>query len=55
MRKNYSDLMTPAFERSGAIDFDTEKFEPTDESLMIFQELNAISEEIEECRKRNSQ
>ena len=53
MRKNYSDLTTPAFERRGAIDFDTEKFEPTAESLMIFQELSAISEEIEACRRRN--
>ena len=53
MRKNYSDSMTPAFRRGGAIDFDTEKFVPTNESLKIFQELNAISEEIEECRRRN--
>ncbi len=55
MRKDYSDSMTPAFKRGGVIDFDTDKFEPTKESLEIFQELNAISEEIEECRKRNCQ
>ena len=53
MRKNYSDSMTPSFERRGVIDFDAGKFEPTTESLEIFRELNAISEEIEECRKRN--
>ena len=53
MRKNYSDLTTPAFERHGVIDFDTDKFEPTDESLKIYQELTIISEEIEKCRKRN--
>lgn len=53
MRKNYSDLETPRFERHGVIDFDADKFEPTKESLLIYQELTAISEEIEECRKRN--
>ena len=53
MRKNYSDSTTPAFERHGVIDFDAGKFEPTTESLQIYQELSAISEEIEECRKRN--
>ena len=55
MRKNYSDSMTPAFKRQGVTDFDVEKFEPTSESLEIYQELSAISEEIEECRKRNCQ
>ena len=54
MRKNYSDSMTPAFERRGVFDFDTDKFEPTYESLEIYHELTAISEEIEECRKRNA-
>jgi hypothetical protein len=35
------------------IDFDTKEFEPTPESLKIYAELNAISEEIDQCRKRN--
>lgn len=37
----------------GVIDFDTKEFEPTPESLKIYAELNAISEEIDQCRKRN--
>lgn len=54
MRKNYSDLAVPAFSRQGVIDFDTEMYEPTKESVAIFEELNAISEEIELCRERNA-
>lgn len=49
MQKNYSSL-----KRQNTIDFDTEKFKPTKESIKIFEELNAISEEIEKCRERNS-
>ena len=44
----------PEFKRQGVIDFDTEKFKPTRESVKIYEELNAISEEIEKCRARNS-
>ena len=54
MRKNYSNSKVPEFKRQGVIDFDTEKFKETPESLKIYQELNAISEEIEDCRKRNA-
>lgn len=36
-----------------SINFDTSEFEPTSESLKIYEELNAISEEIDQCRKRN--
>lgn len=53
MPKNYSNSAVPAFKRSGTIDFDTDKFEPNAESVKVFEELNAISEEIEKCRKRN--
>ena len=54
MRKNYSDSTVPAFERQNLIDFDAEKFTPSPESIKIYEELNAISEEIEQCRKRNT-
>ena len=54
MRKNYSDLSVPAFKRQGIIDFDTSKFEPSLESIEIYEELNAIAEEIERCRERNA-
>lgn len=40
--------------QKNVIDFDTEKFKPTIESIKVFEELNAISEEIEKCRERNS-
>lgn len=53
MPKNYSDSMVPEFHRQTLIDFDADKFVPTRESLAIFNELNAISEEIERCRTRN--
>ena len=45
--------MVPAFKRQGVIDFDTDKFKPSPESLEVYEELNAISEEIEKCRERN--
>ena len=54
MRKKYSDSAVPAFKRQFLIDFDTEKFRVNPESVKVFEELNAISEEIEKCRKRNS-
>lgn len=37
----------------GVINFDTTEFEPSPESLKIYNELNAISEEIDQCRARN--
>ncbi|MBR3323975.1 hypothetical protein IKG24_00325 [Candidatus Saccharibacteria bacterium] len=55
MRKNFSNSTVPAFRRSSTIDFDTEKFVPSLESVKIYEELNAISEEIEKCRERNCQ
>ena len=57
MQRNSLNLKTqavPEFKRQGVIDFDTEKFKPTHESVKIYEELNAISEEIEKCRARNS-
>lgn len=53
MPKNYSDLMVPEFHRQTLIDFDTDKFIPTAETIKVYEELNAISEEIEKCRMRN--
>lgn len=38
---------------STSINFDTSEFEPTSESLKIYDELNAISKEIDQCRERN--
>ena len=54
MQKNFLSSKVPAFKRSGTIDFDTEKFKPTSDSVKIYEELNAISEEIEDCRRRNA-
>ena len=54
MQKNYLDLSVPGFKRSGMIDFDTDKFATTPQSVEIYEELNAISEEIERCRLRNA-
>lgn len=55
MPKNYSDSMVPEFHRQTLIDFDTDKFIPTKESIEVYRELNAISEEIERCRTKNMQ
>lgn len=49
MQKNYSDFQVPTFARREVYNFDA-----TRDSFEIFRELNQISEEIEECRKRNS-
>lgn len=54
MQKNYSSSNVPAFSRQGIIDFDTDMYQTTPESVAIFNELNAISEEIELCRQRNA-
>lgn len=53
MQKNSLNSAVPKFERKSAISFDTEQFKPNPESIKIYEELNAISEEIEQCRKRN--
>ena len=50
MQKDSSSFQMPSFERSKAYDFDT----ISKSSLEIYQELNAIAEEIEQCRLRNS-
>lgn len=52
MRKNSLISKTPVVHQ-GVINFDTEEFKPTKESLKIYDELNAISEEIDRCRQRN--
>lgn len=49
MQNSYSVFQIPSFAKSEAYNFDVTK-----ESLEIYQELNAIAEEIEECRLRNS-
>ena len=49
MQNNYSTFNIPSFAKSEVYDFVTTK-----ESLEIYQELNAIAEEIEKCRSRNS-
>lgn len=54
MQRNYSDSIVPEFHRQTLIDFDTDKFIPNPETVEIYEELNAISEEIEKCRMRNT-
>ena len=46
---DYSTFNIPSFAKREVYDF-----EVTKDSLEIYQELNAISEEIEACRLRNS-
>ena len=53
MQRNYLNLTVPKFERQNTLGFDTEQFKPSPESIEIYKELNAISEEIEKCRERN--
>ncbi len=49
MQENYSEFKVPSFGRKEAYNF-----EPiTKDSNSIYEELNAISEEIEECRLQN--
>ena len=38
----------PSFARKDAYDFDT-----TTETFAVYQELNQIAEELEQCRSRN--
>lgn len=49
MQENYSTFRVPSFSRKTAYNFDA-----IDEYAEIFKELNAISEEIEKCRAKNS-
>ena len=53
MRKNYSDSTMPYFQRGSRYNFDEQRPRATRETLAVFDELNAISEEIERCRARN--
>ncbi len=49
MQNNSSTFKIPSFAKREVYNFDTPK-----ETLEIYKELNAIAEEIEECRSRNS-
>lgn len=50
MQESYSDFRVPSFAKRETYLFD----EITPESRLVYDELNAISEEIEKCRLRNS-
>ena len=50
MQENYSEFKVPSFAKREVYNFD----ETTNDSYSIYEELNAISEEIEQCRLRNS-
>ena len=50
MQKNYSEYRVPSFAKRDAYLFE----EATKESFSVYQELNAIAEEIEKCRLENS-
>ncbi len=49
MSENYSEFKVPSFAKREAYNFDT----ITKDSQSVYEELNAISEEIEKCRLRN--
>lgn len=49
MPKNFSGFDVPSFARHEVYHFGTSK-----ETLAVYQELNAIAEEIEQCRAKNS-
>ena len=49
MQKNSSTFNIPSFAKQKAYNF-----EITESTLEIYEELNAIAEEIEKCRLRNS-
>lgn len=51
MPKNSLILEKKAESRAARFDFDD--YKPNKESLKVFNELNAVALEIEECRKRN--
>ncbi|MBQ3436456.1 hypothetical protein IJG26_00645 [Candidatus Saccharibacteria bacterium] len=48
MQENYSEFKVPSFAKREVYNFDADK-----DTFEIYRELNAISEEIEECRLRN--
>jgi hypothetical protein len=50
MQKDCSVFPIPSFAKREVEDFDA----VTQKSLEVYQELNAIAEEIEACRLRNS-
>ena len=50
MQKDYSTFSIPSFARNEVEDFD----DTSQECSEVYQELNAIAEEIERCRLRNS-
>ena len=49
-QKNYSDLTTPSFQRN---EWSRLEVKADQESLVVFDELDAISEEIEQYRIQN--
>ncbi len=49
MQENYTMFKVPSFAKKEAYNFDA----VTTDSNSIYEELNAISEEIEKCRLRN--
>ena len=51
MQKDSSIFPIPSFVKREADNFEVPV---TDDSLEVYQELNAIAEEIEKCRLRNS-
>ena len=48
MSENCSEFKVPSFAKREVYNFDATK-----DALEVYEELNAISEEIEECRLRN--
>ena len=50
MQENYSEFKVPSFAQRETYLFE----EATPETISVYRELNAIAEEIEECRLRNS-
>ncbi len=48
MQNKSSTFIIPSFAKREVYNFDTTK-----ETLEIYEELNAIAEEIEKCRSRN--
>ena len=48
MQENSSTFKIPSFAKREVYNFDTTK-----ETFTIYEELNAIAEEIEKCRARN--
>ncbi|MBR3139173.1 hypothetical protein IKG38_04185 [Candidatus Saccharibacteria bacterium] len=49
MQENYSEFKVPSFAKPEAYNYEA----ITSDSKSVFDELNAISEEIEKCRLKN--